>query len=197
MGLSARDAKKAMLGGREANCQISRGRLDDRKWRGRPLPGSGANVRCADRKPLTRRLAMGSTLTNAVAGGFRWFHPQRSAMGGLATPKDRFREDLECRLLAHSGSGILRRPPKQNGRRGSPAAAVLTQRREAPRRYSTILVTTPEPTVRPPSRMAKRSFSSMAIGVISSTASSALSPGMIISTPSFSLITPVTSVVRK
>src|SRR5690606_20758250 len=44
-----------------------------------------------------------------------------------------------------------------------------------------ILATTPAPTVRPPSRMAKRSFSSMAIGVISSTFSSALSPGMIIS----------------
>ncbi len=65
------------------------------------------------------------------------------------------------------------------------------------RDYSTILATTPAPTVRPPSRMAKRSFSSMAIGVISSTSSSALSPGMIISTPSFSLMMPVTSVVRK
>ncbi len=63
--------------------------------------------------------------------------------------------------------------------------------------YSTILATTPAPTVRPPSRMAKRSFSSMAIGVISSTSSSALSPGMIISTPSRSLMIPVTSVVRK
>ena len=63
--------------------------------------------------------------------------------------------------------------------------------------YSTILATTPAPTVRPPSRIAKRSFSSMAIGVISSTSSSALSPGMIISTPSFRRMIPVTSVVRK
>jgi hypothetical protein len=31
-----------------------------------------------------------------------------------------------------------------------------------------ILATTPAPTVRPPSRMAKRSFSSIAIGTISS-----------------------------
>jgi hypothetical protein len=35
--------------------------------------------------------------------------------------------------------------------------------------YFVILTTTPEPTVRPPSRMAKRSFSSIAIGTISST----------------------------
>ena len=63
--------------------------------------------------------------------------------------------------------------------------------------YSKILVTTPEPTVRPPSRIAKRSFSSMAIGVIRVHSMSTLSPGMTISTPSGSLMLPVTSVVRK
>ena len=63
--------------------------------------------------------------------------------------------------------------------------------------HSMILVTTPEPTVRPPSRIAKRSFSSMAIGVISVHSMSTLSPGMTISTPSGSLMLPVTSVVRK
>src|SRR6478752_1213722 len=47
--------------------------------------------------------------------------------------------------------------------------------------YARIFVTTPEPTVRPPSRMAKRTPSSIAIGVISSTLSLALSPGMHIS----------------
>jgi len=73
---------------------------------------------------------------------------------------------------------------------GRPASSSATA-------YSTILVTTPEPTVRPPSRMANRNRSSMAMGVISSTSSSALSPGMIISTPSFSRMMPVTSVVRK
>ena len=36
--------------------------------------------------------------------------------------------------------------------------------------YSVIETTTPAPTVLPPSRMAKRCFSSIAIGVISSTA---------------------------
>src|SRR5262249_33437814 len=63
--------------------------------------------------------------------------------------------------------------------------------------YSTIFVTTPAPTVRPPSRMAKRSPSSQAIGVMSSTSRLMLSPGITISTPCGSVITPVTSVVRK
>src|SRR5262249_15605119 len=67
----------------------------------------------------------------------------------------------------------------------------------APIAYLMTLVTAPAPTVRPPSRIAKRRPSSMAIGWISSTVISALSPGMTISTPSFSSTTPVTSVVRK
>src|SRR4051812_8123096 len=63
--------------------------------------------------------------------------------------------------------------------------------------YLRILVTTPAPTVRPPSRTAKRRPSSMAIGWISSTPNWVLSPGMTISWPSGSVIEPVTSVVRK
>ena len=65
--------------------------------------------------------------------------------------------------------------------------------------YTTIpgVTHTPEPTVRPPSRMAKRSFSSIAIGVISVHSIVTLSPGITISTPSGSLMLPVTSVVRK
>ena len=63
--------------------------------------------------------------------------------------------------------------------------------------YSTIFVTTPEPTVLPPSRMANRTPSSMAIGFISSTLSRALSPGMHISASPTRLAVPVTSVVRK
>ena len=63
--------------------------------------------------------------------------------------------------------------------------------------YSTMLATMPAPTVRPPSRMAKRSFSSMAIGTISSTSTVMLSPGITISVPSGSVTMPVTSVVRK
>ena len=59
------------------------------------------------------------------------------------------------------------------------------------------LVTRPEPTVRPPSRMAKPRPSSMAMGWMSSTVISVVSPGMTISVPSGRVMTPVTSVVRK
>ena len=63
--------------------------------------------------------------------------------------------------------------------------------------YSMIEATMPAPTVRPPSRIAKRSFSSIAIGTISSTSTVTLSPGITISVPSGSETIPVTSVVRK
>ena len=66
-----------------------------------------------------------------------------------------------------------------------------------PRPYAMISVTTPAPTVRPPSRIAKRRPWSMAIGWCMSISMFVLSPGMTISWPSGSLIAPVTSVVRK
>ena len=50
--------------------------------------------------------------------------------------------------------------------------------------YLIMFVTRPEPTVRPPSRMAKRRPSSMAIGLINSPRIKTLSPGMTISMPS-------------
>src|SRR2546427_2419851 len=50
-------------------------------------------------------------------------------------------------------------------------------------RYFKIFVTTPAPTVRPPSRIAKRSCSSIAIGVISSIVIFVLSPRITISPP--------------
>jgi hypothetical protein len=63
--------------------------------------------------------------------------------------------------------------------------------------YFRIFATTPAPTVRPPSRIAKRRPSSIAMGWISSTTILMLSPGMTISTPSGSVTAPVMSVVRK
>ena len=63
--------------------------------------------------------------------------------------------------------------------------------------YSMMLDTTPEATVRPPSRIANRRPSSMAMGVIRVISIRMLSPGITISTPSGSLMVPVTSVVRK
>ena len=49
--------------------------------------------------------------------------------------------------------------------------------------YDTTLVITPDPTVRPPSRMAKRICSSMGTGLISSISIFTLSPGLTISPP--------------
>ena len=57
--------------------------------------------------------------------------------------------------------------------------------------------TTPAPTVRPPSRIAKRKPSSIAIGAINVTVIAILSPGITISVPSGNTTDPVTSVVRK
>ena len=62
--------------------------------------------------------------------------------------------------------------------------------------YSIILVMTPAPTVSPPSRMANFEPCSSATGMISSTVMFTSSPGITISTPSGSVIEPVTSIVR-
>ena len=63
--------------------------------------------------------------------------------------------------------------------------------------YSMIVVTLPEPTVLPPSRIANVRPCSQATGWISSIVISTLSPGMHISVPAGRLQTPVTSVVLK
>src|SRR5690242_1439613 len=60
-----------------------------------------------------------------------------------------------------------------------------------------ILVTTPAPTVLPPSRIANRRPSSHAIGDTSTTSTLMLSPGITISVPAGNVTVPVTSVVRK
>ena len=63
--------------------------------------------------------------------------------------------------------------------------------------YSITSDTVPAPTVRPPSRIANLNPFSIAIGAINSIVNCELSPGITISTPSFNVATPVTSVVRK
>ena len=63
--------------------------------------------------------------------------------------------------------------------------------------YLIISATVPAPTVRPPSRMAKRNPFSIAIGMINSMVIATLSPGITISVPSGRVATPVTSVVLK
>ncbi len=63
--------------------------------------------------------------------------------------------------------------------------------------YSTTSVTTPAPTVLPPSLTANLNSFSIAIGAINSISIVTLSPGITISTPSGNFATPVTSVVLK
>ena len=63
--------------------------------------------------------------------------------------------------------------------------------------YSITVATRPEPTVRPPSRIANVRPCSIATGWMSSIVISTLSPGMHISVPAGSSQTPVTSVVLK
>ena len=65
----------------------------------------------------------------------------------------------------------------------------------APSYYSLIAETTPEATVRPPSRIANLIPCSMATGVISSMSMVTWSPGMHISVPAGREMVPVTSVV--
>ena len=65
------------------------------------------------------------------------------------------------------------------------------------RSYLIILVTTPAPTVLPPSLMAKFKFWLIAIGVINLTLNFPSSPGITISVPDGRVTSPVTSVVRK
>ncbi len=74
---------------------------------------------------------------------------------------------------------------------------ILPRKCIAIKTYASISITTPEPTVLPPSRIAKRRPFSIAIGVMSSTLMSTLSPGRHISVPSGRVIVPVTSVVLK
>ena len=74
---------------------------------------------------------------------------------------------------------------------------LATEHIKSQENQSRIFVTTPDPTVRPPSRIAKRTPSSIAIGTINSTSILTLSPGETISTPPISCVAPVTSVVLK
>lgn len=99
------------------------------------------------------------------------------------------------RTGGHAAARTCENPAVLNGPRGSRRFDSAPHRINGS--YLLILVTRPEPTVRPPSRMAKPRPSSMAIGWISSTVISVLSPGMTISVPSGRVMTPVTSVVRK
>ena len=135
--------------------------------------------------------------------GFRTFGPagEHSVSGALP---DRLVNSSSAvgRCEAGRGQPVVRLPTPAGSRRPgtamgpTPGGAGPIDSANGASDQARIFVTRPEPTVRPPSRIAKPSPSSMAIGWISSTVISVLSPGMTISVPSGSWMTPVTSVVR-
>src|SRR5690606_10147518 len=113
---------------------------------------------------------------------------------------------LPIELLAFScsekGDGGSRRLRRSRGFFPPPGPCGSGDRelpRQTPRQpaYLMIFATTPAPTVRPPSRMAKRRPSSIAIGLSSCPFIFTLSPGITISVPAGSAQAPVMSVVRK
>ena len=116
----------------------------------------------------------------------------------LATPE--IRESGETRRLCPVPNPFTPPTTRMKGKgpardpRAGPFDASAARARIA---YLVIFETTPEPTVRPPSRIAKRRPSSIAIGAISLTPIVTLSPGITISVPSGRMTSPVTSVVRK
>ena len=100
---------------------------------------------------------------------------------------------------SHGKRASLGRPflsfHRRGSRRISPVGKVTCH--HCFKNHSVIFDTTPAPTVRPPSRIAKRRPCSIAMGAISSTSNFRLSPGITISVPAGRVTVPVTSVVRK
>ena len=100
----------------------------------------------------------------------------------------------------HSLTSRIAKGPASEKRRGLQCRWISSEsdlRKSQRLIHLMILVTRPEPTVRPPSRIAKPRPGSMAMGWISCTEISVVSPGMTMSVPSGRVMTPVTSVVRK
>ena len=99
----------------------------------------------------------------------------------------------------HNGTPTKRQPPDAPFGASGGCFLYAVRKGKSPSRsaYFEIALTTPAPTVRPPSRIVKRWPTSIAIGAISLMPSATLSPGITISVPSGSSTVPVTSVVRK
>ena len=140
--------------------------------------------------------------------GFRPKDTVRREVCGTRRTAGRFAAERGARPPPYFvyGKGAQRRYPVKrspnkplNALRRSGACGPCVRRalRRADSNYSMISATTPDPTVLPPSRIAKRRPFSIAMGVISSTVMLTLSPGRHISTSLGSSMVPVTSVVLK
>ena len=138
--------------------------------------------------PMRRRSGLGSPVSACDIS--RLIYPIGRNAASQHRGRDARGHSVLC-LLSYK----RKKPPSGNGRRFFSLSGHSVPDRRL--NYSSISMTTPEPTVRPPSRIAKRRPCSIAMGVISSTFMSTLSPGMHISVPSGRVMTPVTSVVRK
>ena len=142
-------------------------------------------------------IVLGLTLDNQGWQARRDSNPQPSDLESAALPIRATRLKLSGLsmhgVLAAGGAELLELDslllPNLLGLRGSVVAraAEFTLKRDPDartHRYSMILEITPAPTVRPPSRIAKRIWSSRATGVMSSISMVTLSPGMTILTSS-------------
>ena len=172
---------------------------------GRTLLRSGkGNCPAAIHAVWPSRTSGGTTSIVAhTCGGIMFCADKRKASHGLlprcvftAPPLANFLLLYGSLKLAHvQPFRLLRAPRKTSDNKKSPS-----EERDfcsVKINYLIILETTPEPTVWPPSRIAKRRPSSIAMGVINVTLMWVWSPGITISTPSSSSMVPVTSVVRK
>ena len=131
-----------------------------------------------------------------IQRGYQHQHPWRNGAdrGSMYLSNQRCRQTDDAKIEASSAPETTK-PNNCKQPFGSVGQGITpTQARID---YSMILATTPAPTVRPPSRIAKRKPSSIAIGAIKVTTIWMLSPGITISTPSGNSHAPVTSVVRK
>src|SRR5580658_1526 len=153
-------------------------------------PLMGANFELLARLLIDMRRAVDGEFLDPGRQGYRSANP---GAGALGRGHDLLRRSVEHAVIERfqTNSDVLRVHMSNSCRPGWGA------RRWSKTRHSVIETTTPEPTVRPPSRMAKRNFSSIAIGTMSATSIVTLSPGMTISVPWGSCTMPVTSVVRK
>ena len=132
-----------------------------------------------------------SRTEEARSDGLRRFARAQQCAGA---PWARSPQDCAARRICPASVPIDEAPRTTKGPRLLPGPSLRT---ECAWYYLRIFTTVPAPTVRPPSRIAKRSPSSMAIGWMRLTVISVVSPGMTISVPSGSVMMPVTSVVRK
>ena len=175
----------------EGNSESASQRTSDRPLREMPLRLPRATPEPTQRE----RPAPQTSLAPAQCARSR--QEARQAPSGA---REQRRRSFSRQSPKSSEHGRMRAAPEDKAKAPLPKQRGLhtgISRKSSVSDYLMILVTRPEPTVRPPSRMAKPRPSSMAMGWISSTLISVLSPGMTISVPSGSVITPVTSVVRK